>query len=127
MRVWKIVKSPAPVREPLIVNFDFEADPLDQAPLEGETIKHGKQALLVSSETAYFNGELDTVLDIPATFNGALDVSGRDFSIGSRWHPFVGMIDEVRLYKRVLSAVEIRADFDKEKGKRTSNGYKLVE
>ena len=75
----------------------------------------------------YFNGKLDSALDIPADFKGKLDVVGHDFSIGSRWHPFIGLLDEVKLYKRTRSAAEINADFDREKGKRTDTTYNVVE
>ncbi len=75
----------------------------------------------------YFNGELDSVQDIPPRFTGALDVEGGELSIGSSWQPFVGLLDEVRIYRRVLTEDEIRADYVKEKGNRTSTAYRLVE
>jgi len=75
----------------------------------------------------YYNGSLDSAQDIPAGFAGALDVDGADLSIGSTWQPFIGLLDEVRIYKRALTADEIRASYEKEKHARTSVEYELVE
>lgn len=75
----------------------------------------------------YFNGKLDSVQDIPPGFTGTLDVEGGDLSIGSSWQPFVGLLDEVKVYKRVLTEAEINAGYEKEKGNRTNTDYRLVE
>jgi len=75
----------------------------------------------------YFNGKLDSTLDIPPGFTGALDVEGGKFSIGSQWQPFVGLLDDVKIYKRVLTEGEIKASYEKEKGNRTNTAYQLVE
>jgi hypothetical protein len=75
----------------------------------------------------YFNGKLDSVQDIPPGFTGTLDVEGGDLSLGCPWQPFIGLLDEVRIYKRVLTEGEIKAGYDREKGKRTSAAYQLVE
>lgn len=75
----------------------------------------------------YFNGALDSAQDIPAGFAGSLDVEGGDLSIGSSWQPFIGLLDDVRIYRRALSAEEIRARYDQEKGRYTSAAYELVE
>ena len=75
----------------------------------------------------YFNGTLDSAQNIPAAFTGALDVKKSDLSVGCTWHPFIGLLDEVKIYKRVLTGSEIKAGYDKEKGKRTSTEYELVE
>ena len=75
----------------------------------------------------YFNGNLDSVQDIPPAFTGALDVEGGELSIGSSWQPFVGLLDEVKIYKRVLTEGEIKASYEKEKGNRTNTAYQLVE
>ena len=75
----------------------------------------------------YFNGSLDSAQDIPAAFSGALDVEGGDLSIGCNWHPFIGLLDEVRIYKRVLTADEIRTHYEQEKGSRASADHELVE
>jgi len=75
----------------------------------------------------YLNGSLASVLDLPASFSGALDVAGHDLSLGSSWHPYVGLLDEVRIYKRALTAAQIKADYEHEKARRVSTEYKVVE
>jgi len=75
----------------------------------------------------YFNGNLDSAQGIPPAFKGALDVKGGDLSIGSPWQPFLGLLDEVKIYNRVLTEGEIKASYEKEKGKRTNAAYQLVE
>lgn len=75
----------------------------------------------------YVNGALDSAQDIPAKFAGSLDVEGGDLSIGSSWQPFVGLLDEVRIFRRALSAEEIKATYDLEKGRYTSAAYEVVE
>ena len=74
----------------------------------------------------YFNGALDSAQKIPPTFTGPLDVDGADLSLGSTWHPFIGLLDEVKIYKRVLTPAEIKASHDKEKANRTSAAFELV-
>jgi len=75
----------------------------------------------------YFNGNLDSVQAIPPTFTGALDVEGGDLSIGCRWQPFLGLLDEVKIYRRALTENEIKASYEKEKTNRTNTAYQLVE
>jgi hypothetical protein len=75
----------------------------------------------------YFNGRLDSAQDIPATFTGPLDVEGGDLSIGSGWHPFIGLLDEVKIYKRALTQAEISASYAREKGNRASAEYEILE
>jgi hypothetical protein len=70
---------------------------------------------------------LDSVQDIPPGFTGALDVEGGDLSIGSTWQPFVGLLDEVKIYKRALTDDEIKAGYEKEKGNRSSTAHEVVE
>ncbi|MCK5804177.1 MAG: right-handed parallel beta-helix repeat-containing protein, partial [Lentisphaeria bacterium] len=82
----------------------------------------------INAKTSYyFNGKLDSAQDIPAAFTGAMDVGGGDLTIGSSWHPFIGLLDEVKIHKRTLSAAEIKASYEKEKGNRASAEYELVE
>ena len=75
----------------------------------------------------YLNGVLDSTPGIPAEFTGSLDVEGRDLSIGCSWHPFIGLLDELKIYKRALTEAEIKASYEKEKGKRTRAEYDVVE
>ena len=75
----------------------------------------------------YFNGKLDSAQDIPPTFKSSLDVEGGDLSIGCTWQPFLGLLDEVKIYRRVLTESEIKASYEKEKDNRTNAAYELVE
>jgi len=75
----------------------------------------------------YLNGKLDSAQDIPPAFKGSLDVEGGDLSIGSTWQPFIGLLDEVRIYKRVLTEGEMKASYEKEKNNRTNATYELAE
>lgn len=75
----------------------------------------------------YFNGKLDSAQDIPPAFRGPLDAEGGDLSLGSSWQPFIGLLDEVKIYKRALTESEIQASYEKEKGNRSSSAYQLVE
>jgi len=74
----------------------------------------------------YFNGRLDSQQDIPATFSGVLDVKGGELSIGSTWQPFLGLLDEVKIYKRPLTEEEIASSYENEKSHRTNTSYELV-
>ena len=75
----------------------------------------------------YFNGALDSAQDIPAAFTGALDVEGGDLSIGSSWQPFIGLLNEVKIYRRALAPAEIKASYEKDQGKHSSVAYEAVE
>jgi len=60
-------------------------------------------------------------------FTGALDVAGSDLSIGSSWQPFVGLLDEVKIYRRALSLAEIQAGYNQQRAARGSAAYEVVE
>ncbi len=80
------------------------------------------------SETrCYLNGKLAGVQAVSPAFQGALDVQGGDLSIGCSWQPFIGLLDEVKIYKRVLTVREIAASCEQEKNNRTSTEYQLVD
>jgi hypothetical protein len=63
----------------------------------------------------FLNGEVDSVKDLSPKFTGPLDVKGSELLIGSQWQPLIGMLDDVKIYKRTLSAEEIAADFQRTK------------
>ncbi len=75
----------------------------------------------------YFNGVLDSEQKISKKFTGSLDVQGGDLSIGSRWQPFAGLIDELRIHRKALSAREIKSSFDGAKDSRSSAAYELLD
>lgn len=54
----------------------------------------------------YMNGTLSGEVAIPETYEFDLQIGTRLASIGSTWQSFAGVIDEVYLYKRALSADE---------------------
>jgi hypothetical protein len=74
----------------------------------------------------YLNGQLDSTHELPANFAGALDVPA-DLTIGSTWQPFVGLLDEVRIFKRTLDEPEIKAAYEREKGRRANVEYRVIE
>lgn len=75
----------------------------------------------------YLNGRLDSTRDLPSGFTGSLDVKGGELQIGSRWQPFIGLLDEVKLYKRTLSDDEITGSYEKTKANHTSTDYRIAE
>lgn len=75
----------------------------------------------------FFNGALDSEQNLPEKFTGFLDVKGGDLSIGSRWQPFIGLIDELKIYRKALAPDEVKADFEQGKGGRDSIVYELVD
>jgi len=60
-----------------------------------------------ATTTYHFDGERDSALPIPAKFADALDVPNRPLVLGAQTHPFIGDLDEVRIYKRALTAEEV--------------------
>ena len=71
----------------------------------------------------YFNGKLDSAKDLAKNYTLDMDVDGQQYVIGGDWQPFIGLIDEIKFYKRALTPAEIKAYYDKEKGSRTSVKY----
>jgi len=74
----------------------------------------------------YLDGQLDSSHELPANFTGSLDTPA-DLTIGSSWQPFIGLLDEVRIFKRALGEAEIKAAYEREKGRRASVEYRIVE
>ena len=75
----------------------------------------------------FLNGALDSVINVPRNFKGTLDVEGKDYVLGSAWQAYIGLIDDVKIFKRVLQDEEIKADYDKEKANRASAEYTAEE
>ncbi|MFZ2655181.1 MAG: LamG-like jellyroll fold domain-containing protein [Victivallales bacterium] len=77
-----------------------------------------------SKKSSFFiDGKLDSVKTLSPDFNGKLDVAGKPLRIGGDWQFFIGLLDELKLYNRVLTNEEIRNEYDKEKELRTSVKY----
>jgi hypothetical protein len=74
----------------------------------------------------YINGILDSLHGVPPAL-GSLDVEGKELTIGSTWQPFIGLIDEVKIYKRALSPEEIEASYSKQKAMHSGTNYKAAE
>lgn len=75
----------------------------------------------------YYNGSLDSSHEIPGGFTGSLDVEGGDLSLGCSWQPFVGLLDDVRVFRRALSPEKVRASCEKDRARYLSAEYELVD
>jgi len=75
----------------------------------------------------YFNGTPDSALDIPPSFSGHLDVPNGDLTIGSQWQPFIGLLDDVKLYRRALTEDDVRAAFIAGKTRHDTTAYQILE
>ena len=58
--------------------------------------------------------------------DGSLSVEGTDLMVPSAHKPFVGLFDELRLYRRALTAAEIGAVYDRERPNRPSVDYERM-
>ncbi len=74
--------------------------------------------------TCYVNGRPDGRTTIPPQLTGSLSVEGKDLMIPSAHKPFVGLLDELRLYRRPLTDAEAKAWYEKEGPLRTSVAYR---
>ncbi|MHC5055995.1 MAG: LamG domain-containing protein [Planctomycetota bacterium] len=57
----------------------------------------------------YIGGALDGKTAIPPELTAALDVKGHDLVMPSQHKPFVGLVDELRVYHRALTGDEVAA------------------
>jgi hypothetical protein len=69
--------------------------------------------------TYYLNGVPDSTKPLPPALTANLDMVGKSFTTGG-WQPFVGLLDELRIYKRALTAQEIAADYTASRARYTS-------
>jgi hypothetical protein len=60
----------------------------------------------------YVNGFKQGETRIPPTFRGDFSLGG-ELTLGSSWHNYYGVMDEVSLYRRALTRAEVRAEFAK--------------
>ncbi len=67
----------------------------------------------------YIDGAPDGVTAIPAELTAALDVKGHDLVMPSQHRPFVGLVDEVRVYHRALTAADVARIHAKERDGRS--------
>lgn len=59
----------------------------------------------------YFNGKLDSERSLPPEFTANVDVPGKSLAIGS-WQPFMGLLSDLKIYRRALTADEIMAAYN---------------
>ena len=100
--------------------------PTSRTPLSRERWTH--VAFAVDRERGqvrcYINGAPDGTARIPGKLTGSLSVEGKDLMIPSARKPFVGLIDELKLYRRALADAEVKADWQREHAKRTSAAWR---
>ncbi len=74
----------------------------------------------------YLNGKLDSEYELPVDFTGSLDTPGKTFSTGN-WQPYIGLLDELKLYRRALSAEEVSQAFEEQASRYTEATFTLSE
>ncbi|MFH1921232.1 MAG: LamG-like jellyroll fold domain-containing protein [Planctomycetota bacterium] len=67
----------------------------------------------------YLNGRRDSTKDLPAVFAGSLDMVGKSLTTGN-WQPFIGLLDELKIYKRVVTERESEESFQRSEARYTS-------
>jgi hypothetical protein len=65
----------------------------------------------------YLNGSLDSRHPIPETMTEGLSAAGRDLAIPSNHKPFDGLIGELRIYRKAVTAERVRKLFQDEAGR----------
>ncbi|MBT7162534.1 MAG: LamG domain-containing protein, partial [Victivallales bacterium] len=76
--------------------------------------------------TYYFNGKRDSVRPLPKAFTRSLSTPGKSFTIGA-WQPYIGLADDLRIYKRALSGAEAAAHAAKRQEQYASPKFTVVE
>jgi hypothetical protein len=59
----------------------------------------------------YINGRAQVENSLPPAFSGNFSLSG-NLTIGSSWHNYWGLMDEVEIYRRALAREEVRKEFN---------------
>jgi hypothetical protein len=67
----------------------------------------------------YLNGRLDSGRSLPAAFRGHLDMADKSLTTGI-WQPFIGLLGELKIYRRALNENEIRGSYEPAKLRYTS-------
>ena len=70
----------------------------------------------------YVNGALVGAKALPAGFTTRFDTPGKAFTTGG-WQPFQGLLDELRIYRRVLTPEEIRGRWEAMRSRYTQTDY----
>ncbi|MCK5803342.1 MAG: hypothetical protein KAI66_10940, partial [Lentisphaeria bacterium] len=79
-----------------------------------------------STTTYYLNGRRDSVIPLPAEFAGSLDTADKSLTIGN-WQPFIGLLGELRIYKRALTGDEVAAQYAKDNKRYTDTAFRSSE
>jgi hypothetical protein len=58
----------------------------------------------------YINGQSQSENSLPPAFTGDFSLGG-GLSLGSSWHNYCGLMDEIKIYRRALSRNEVRKEF----------------
>lgn len=67
----------------------------------------------------YLNGRLDSTKPLPAGFQGQLDMTDKSLTTGI-WQPFIGLLDDLKIYRRVLTEGEIQETLQRSQDQYTS-------
>ena len=67
----------------------------------------------------YLNGRLDSGRPLPAAFRGQLDMADKSLTTGIR-QPFIGLLGELKIYRRARTQQEIRSSYEPAKPRYTS-------
>ncbi len=73
----------------------------------------------------YFNGKLDSAADLPADFKSRLDVAGVPFETGT-WQQYIGLLSDLRIYQRALSADEVSRTYEGTKSTHTATAFTVA-
>jgi hypothetical protein len=76
--------------------------------------------------TYYFDGHRDSSADLPPEFTGNLDVAGHPLSTGT-WQPFLGLIQGLRVYRRLLADGEIHAHAQAGQARHRSTAFTVTD
>jgi len=76
----------------------------------------GHVALVVDRQAgrveSYINGFSQGATNLPAGFDGDFSLGG-ELTLGSGWHNYWGLMDEVCVYRRALSRAEVKTEFSR--------------
>ena len=73
----------------------------------------------------YLNGKLDSTSDLPPDFAGNLDVPGKSLSTGT-WQQYIGMIAELRVYRRLPTASEMSTSYEHGKDRYVPGPFTVI-
>ena len=75
----------------------------------------------------YVDGEADSQYPIPATMTKGLNAAGRDIAIPSSHLPYRGLLGDVRIYGKAISAERTKELYDEQATRRSSIAFEFVD